>query len=60
MKAAVVPVRSSPWQISGVPQPQPGPSQMLVKMNVSGICYTDVHDRRRGSRGSVVSAFPDR
>ena len=43
MKAAVVPTVSSPWQIENVPQPQPGPNQVLVKMHASGICYTDVH-----------------
>lgn len=43
MKAAVVPAVSSPWQIQEVPQPQPRPNEVLVKMHASGICYTDVH-----------------
>ena len=43
MKAAVVPAVSSSWEIKDVPQPQPGPNQVLVKMHASGICYTDVH-----------------
>src|SRR5690348_7523684 len=43
MKAAVVPAVNSSWQIKDVPQPQPGPNQVLVKMHASGICYTDVH-----------------
>jgi hypothetical protein len=43
MRAAVVPALSSSWQIKDVPQPQPGPGQVLVKMRASGICYTDVH-----------------
>ena len=43
MQAAVVPAVSSSWQIKDVPQPQPGPNQVLVKMHASGICYTDVH-----------------
>jgi D-arabinose 1-dehydrogenase-like Zn-dependent alcohol dehydrogenase len=43
MKAAIVPAVSSSWQIKDVPQPQPGPGQVLVKMHASGICYTDVH-----------------
>jgi NAD(P)-dependent dehydrogenase (short-subunit alcohol dehydrogenase family) len=43
MKAAVVPAIASSWQIKDVPQPQPGPNQVLVKMHASGICYTDVH-----------------
>ena len=43
MQAAVVPAMNSSWQIKDVPQPQPGPNQVLVKMHASGICYTDVH-----------------
>jgi alcohol dehydrogenase len=43
MRAAVVPAVSSSWQVKDVPQPQPGPNQVLVKMHASGICYTDVH-----------------
>jgi alcohol dehydrogenase len=51
MKAAVVPAMSSPWQIKDVPQPQPGPGQVLVKMHASGICYTDVHQTLGHSPG---------
>jgi len=43
MQAAVVPAVNSSWQVKDVPQPQPGPNQVLVKMHASGICYTDVH-----------------
>ena len=54
MKAAVVPAMSSPWQIKDVPQPQPGPNQVLVKMHASGICYTDVHQ----TLGHLPGEFP--
>jgi alcohol dehydrogenase len=54
MQAAVVPARSSPWQIRDVPQPQPGPNQVLVKMHASGICYTDVHE----TLGHIPGEFP--
>jgi alcohol dehydrogenase len=54
MKAAVVPAVSSSWQIKGVPQPQPGSSQVLVKMRASGICYTDVYQRL----GHLPGPFP--
>ena len=43
MQAAVAPAVNSSWQVKDVPQPQPGPNQVLVKMHASGICYTDVH-----------------
>ena len=54
MKAALVPAVSSSWQIKDVPQPQPGPGQVLVKMHASGICYTDVHQ----TLGHLPGQFP--
>jgi alcohol dehydrogenase len=54
MKAAVVPAKSSSWQIKDVPQPQPGTNQVLVKMHASGICYTDVHQ----TLGHLPGSFP--
>jgi alcohol dehydrogenase len=54
MQAAVVPAVSSTWQIKDVPQPQPGPNQVLVKMHASGICYTDVHE----TLGRIPGQFP--
>jgi alcohol dehydrogenase len=54
MKAAVVPAKSSSWQIQDVPQPQPGPNQVLVKMRASGICYTDVYE----TLGHIPGPFP--
>jgi alcohol dehydrogenase len=54
MKAAVVPAMSGSWQIKDVPQPQPGPGQVLVKMRASGICYTDVHQ----TLGHLPGPFP--
>jgi alcohol dehydrogenase len=54
MQAAVVPAKSSPWQMKDIPQPQPGPNQVLVKMHASGICYTDVHE----TLGHIPGEFP--
>jgi len=54
MQAAVVPAKSGSWQIKDVPQPQPGPNQVLVKMHASGICYTDVHE----TLGHIPGEFP--
>ena len=54
MKAAVAPAVNSSWQIKDVPQPQPGPGQVLVKMRASGICYTDVHQ----TLGHLPGQFP--
>jgi alcohol dehydrogenase len=54
MKAAVVPAVNSAWEIKDVPQPQPGPGHVLVKMRASGICYTDVHE----TLGHIPGQFP--
>src|SRR3989449_8921931 len=54
MQAAVVPAVNSSWQVKEVPQPQPGPNQVLVKMHASGICYTDVHQ----TLGHLPGPFP--
>src|SRR5260370_14560573 len=54
MQAAVVPAVNSSWQVKEVPQPQPEPNQVLVKMHASGICYTDVHQ----TLGHLPGSFP--
>ena len=54
MQAAVAPAVNSSWQVKDVPQPQPGPNQVLVKMHASGICYTDVHQ----TLGHLPGSFP--
>jgi alcohol dehydrogenase len=54
MQAAVVPAVSGAWQVKDVPQPKPGPNQVLVKMHASGICYTDVHE----TLGHIPGEFP--
>jgi D-arabinose 1-dehydrogenase-like Zn-dependent alcohol dehydrogenase len=54
MQAAVVPAVNSSWQVKDVPQPQPEPNQVLVKVHASGICYTDVHQ----TLGHFPGPFP--
>ena len=54
MRAAVVTAINWPWEVKEVPQPEPGPNQVLVKMHASGICYTDVHQ----TLGHIPGAFP--
>ena len=54
MQAAVVRAVSGPWEVKDVPQPQPGPNQVLVKMHASGICYADVHE----TLGHIPGQFP--
>jgi alcohol dehydrogenase len=54
MQAAVAPAVNSSWQVKDVPQPEPGPNQVLVKMHAGGICYTDVHQ----TLGHLPGPFP--
>jgi len=43
MKAAVVPAFKAPLEIRDLPVPEPGPGQVLVKIEASGLCHTDIH-----------------
>jgi propanol-preferring alcohol dehydrogenase len=43
MKAAVVHEFKKPLSIEDVPVPEVGPGQILVKIEASGVCHTDLH-----------------
>ncbi len=43
MRAAVVPVLGAPLEIRDLPVPSPGPGEVLVRIEASGICHTDIH-----------------
>lgn len=43
MKAAVVREFGKPLVIEDVPTPDPGPGQILVKVEACGVCHTDLH-----------------
>jgi propanol-preferring alcohol dehydrogenase len=43
MKAAVVQKFGRPLVIEDRPIPEPGPGQITVKMEASGLCHTDIH-----------------
>jgi len=43
MKAAVVTAFDQPLEIRDVPTPEPGPGEVLVRMETSGLCHTDIH-----------------
>src|SRR5262245_58087815 len=46
MKAAVVTSFDRPLSIQDVPKPEPGPDQVLVRIEASGLCHTDIHAAR--------------
>jgi alcohol dehydrogenase, propanol-preferring len=43
MKAAVVHDFTKPLVIQDVPTPEPGPGEILVRIETSGLCHTDIH-----------------
>ena len=43
MKAAVLREFKKPLSIEEVPVPEVGPGQILVKIEASGVCHTDLH-----------------
>ena len=43
MKAAILPSLNSKWEIQEIQTPQPSTNQVLIKINASGLCYTDIH-----------------
>ena len=43
MKAAVVTQFGAALQVLDVPVPRPAPGQVLVRMETSGLCHTDIH-----------------
>ncbi len=43
MKAAVVTGFTSPLELQDRPVPTPGPGEVLVRIEASGLCHTDIH-----------------
>lgn len=43
MKAAVVTEFHSPLQVTQLSIPEPGPNEVLVRVEYSGLCHTDIH-----------------
>ena len=43
MRAAVVRAFGQPLIIEERPVPEPGPGQVVVRMEASGLCHTDIH-----------------
>ena len=43
MRAAVMTQYNQPWELKTLPDPRPGDGQVLIKIEASGMCYTDIH-----------------
>jgi propanol-preferring alcohol dehydrogenase len=46
MKAAVVHEPGAPLSIEHLPPPEPGPGEILVRVEAAGLCHTDIHAAR--------------
>jgi propanol-preferring alcohol dehydrogenase len=46
MKALVIREWGKPLRMESVERPKPKPGEVLVKLNVTGICHTDIHQWR--------------
>jgi propanol-preferring alcohol dehydrogenase len=46
MKSAVVKAFDAPLVIEDRPVPEPGPGEVLVRIEASGLCHTDIHAAR--------------
>ncbi len=43
MRAAVLTQFNQPWELKELPEPKPGPGQIVIKIHASGMCGTDMH-----------------
>jgi propanol-preferring alcohol dehydrogenase len=43
MRAAVIREFGAPLALEDVPRPEPGPGQVLVRVEAAGLCHTDIH-----------------
>lgn len=43
MRAAVVTAFAAPLEMQDLPVPEPGPGQVLVRIECTGLCHTDIH-----------------
>jgi propanol-preferring alcohol dehydrogenase len=46
MRAAVVTAFTAPLEIQDLPVPEPGPGEVLVRIECTGLCHTDIHAAR--------------
>jgi D-arabinose 1-dehydrogenase-like Zn-dependent alcohol dehydrogenase len=42
VKAAVIPEVNGTWELRDVPDPQPGPGEVLIRVRACGVCFNDV------------------
>jgi hypothetical protein len=58
MKAAIVPSENSNWEVKGIDMPEPGESQVLIKIRASGMLHRRAPDARWVARRLPAHAGP--
>jgi propanol-preferring alcohol dehydrogenase len=43
MRAMILEAQRQPLRLADIPEPAPGPEQILIKVNACGVCRTDLH-----------------
>ena len=54
MKAAILCEFGKPLRLVELPLPVPGPGEILIKLEASGVCHSDVHIWKGETRPSVA------
>jgi propanol-preferring alcohol dehydrogenase len=57
MRAAFAVAYGKPLESREVPVPEPGPGELLIKLETCGVCHSDL-DVRKGSTAPPESSFP--
>lgn len=58
MKAVIAPHFDGAWEVGELRDPAPGPNDVLVEVEASGVCYTDVHQLHDHGYGGTFPRVP--
>jgi D-arabinose 1-dehydrogenase-like Zn-dependent alcohol dehydrogenase len=58
VRAIVAPCLGGPWQLREVADPEPGPGEVLVRVEASGICHTDLYQCANPAYGTAFPRIP--
>ncbi len=54
VRAVIAPAKGSPVEVTTIVVPDPGPGEVVVRVQACGVCHTDLHYRE----GSISDDFP--
>lgn len=58
MKAVIAESAGAGWRVGEAPDPEPGPRDVVVRIEASGVCYTDISQLRDPSFGMTFPRIP--